>query len=448
MNRCVGKVKRHEEFHTLPRPSSPRWVGDVSCLELAYLYYLYVWNWWSYGLLKARGESNIITIRRLATLLVLSLALTSPGPCVGGSGKVSAGDEFFVYIGSSKSERTASKGIYTYRFRAGTGQLTSVGLVKITNPAFLALHPNHRFLYTVNQTADYATSAVTAFAIDRATGGLTLLNQVSSHGANPVYVLLDKTKRYALVANYIGHNVATFPVLEDGRLGDASDVVQYTDSSVNHPERPKGAFPHSIDVSSNNRFAIVTALGLDKLFVYRFDSSHGSLVQNDPPFVSLAPGAGPRHIAFDPRGKYVYSMNETAGTVTVFSYNAANGTLSERQTISTLPKDFKGNNASGEIEVHPTGKFLYASNRGHDSIAVFAVESKKGTLTPIESVPTQGKAPGNFQIDPTGSYLFVANENSDTVVVFRIDSNLGRLTPTGHVLEVPCPQNMVFLAVE
>jgi 6-phosphogluconolactonase len=387
------------------------------------------------------------TIHRISTLLVLLLAL-APLPCLSGAKKLPARGEFFVYIGTSKSERTPSKGIHIYRFRPGTGELTSLGLVEVKNPAFLAVHPNLRFLYAVNQMPDYETSAVTAFAIDRSTGKLTLLNQVSSHGANPVYVLLDKTTRYALIANYIGHTVATFPVLDDGRLGEASAVVKYADWSPNHPERPKGAYPHSIDLSPDNRFALVTALGLDKLYIYRFDPGHGSLAPSDPPFVNLPAGSGPRHIAFDPKGNYVYSMNETAGSVSVFSYNAADGTLSEIQTISSLPKDFKGQNASAEIEVYPTGKFLYASNRGHDSIEVFAVDSRKGTLTPVENVPSQGKAPGNFQIDPTGSYLFVANENSNNVVIFHIEPKLGRLTPTGQTLEVPCPQNMVFVPVE
>src|ERR1700722_13968836 len=299
--------------------------------------------------LDARGPFDMKTIRRLSALIVLLSALALPVTGVAAHREVSANDEFFVYIGSSKSERTDSKGIYIYRFKAG--QLTPLGLVKIMNPAFLAVHPNRRFLYTVNQTADYDTSAVTAFAIDRTTGGLTLLNQVSSRGANPVYVLLDKTGRYALVANYIGDSVAAFPLLEDGRLGEASAFVQYSESSVNHPERPKGAYPHSIDISPDNRFALVTALGLDKLFVYRFDQARGSLAQNDIPFFSVAPGGGPRHIAFDPSGKHVYSMNETAGTVTVFAYNAAEGGLRELQTISTLPKDFKGKNASAEIAV-------------------------------------------------------------------------------------------------
>ena len=396
----------------------------------------------------ARIPFDMKTIRRLSVLILLLSALVLPVSSLAGPRKVSATDEFFIYIGSSKSERTDSKGIYVYRFKAGTGQLTSLGLVKVMNPAFLAVHPSRRFLYAVNQTADYDTSAVTAFAMDRTTGELTLLNQVSSRGANPVYVMLDKTGRYALIANYIGDTVAAFPVLDDGRLGEASSFVQYSESSVNHPERPKGAFPHSIDLSPDNRFALVTALGLDKLFVYRFDQARGSLAQNNIPFFSVAPGGGPRHIAFDPSGKHVYSMNETAGTVTVFSYNAADGGLHELQTISTLPKDFKDKNASAEIEVYPSGKFLYASNRGHDSIAVFAIEPKKGTLRPVENVPTQGKAPGNFQFDPTGSYLFVANENSNNVVVFRVDPKVGRLSSTGQVLEVPCPQNMVFVPIE
>ena len=386
-------------------------------------------------------------VLRYSSALLLTL-LALPVLRIGWASSAPPSDEFFLYIGSSKSERTPSKGIYTYRFKASTGEIASPGLVKVLDPAFLAIHPNHRFLYAVNQSPDAEASGVTSFTIDRKTGGLTLLNQVSSHGANPVYVLLDKTQKYALVANYFGHSVATFPLLADGRLGEAAAVVTYTESGPNHPERAKGVFPHSIDLSSDNRFAIVTGLGVDKLFVYKFDPSSGSLIANHPPFFALPPGAGPRHIAFDPKGKFVYTMSEVKGIVTVLSYHAADGSLSEVQSISSLPKDFKGENASAEIEVSPDGKFLYASNRGPDSIALFAVDSGKGTLTPIEIVSSHGKFPNNFSFDPTGSFLFVANEHSDNVVVFRVDRKTGRLTPTGQELQVPCPQNIVFLATQ
>jgi 6-phosphogluconolactonase len=403
----------------------------------------------SIGLQNVGTEIHRKNILRLSALVALVLGLALPVYSASGPQQISGSNEFFIYIGSSKSERTESKGIYVYRFNPSRGELTSLGMVRVTNPAFLAVPPSQRFLYAVNQTPDYDTSAVTAFAIDRATGQLTLLNQVPSRGANPVYALVDKTGRYVVIANYIGGSVATFPLLDDGRLGQAAAFVQYSGASmINHPERPKGSYPHSIDISPDNRFALVTALGLDRLFIYHFDQEHGSLSDNDPPTVDLPPGSGPRHIAFDKTGKHVYVVNETRGTVTVFSYNAAHGALRALQTISTLPKAFKGVNASAEIEVYPTGKFLYASNRGPDSIAVFAIESSKGTLKPIQNVPTQGKGPGNFQIDPTGSYLFVANENSNNVVVFRIDPKTGSLTSTGQQFRVPCPQNIVFVGIE
>ncbi len=378
------------------------------------------------------------------------LASLRPAPYAQGAQEASAKGEYLVYIGTYTGEKTKSQGIYAYRFKAATGQLTSLGLAaKTASPSFLAVRPDRRFLYAVNETADEGrkSGAVSAFALDRATGKLAFLNQVSSRGADPCYVALDKTGKYVLVANYTSGSVAVFPVLKDGSLGEASAFVQHTGSSVN-PERQAGPHAHSINVSADNRYVLAADLGLDQMLVYRFDPAKGSLAPNHPPSAKVHPGLGPRHFAFHPSGRFVYVISEMGSTVTAFSYNAAGGVLKELQTISTLPKGFKGESDCAEIEAHRSGKFLYGSNRGHDSIAVFAIDAGKGTLTPVEYVSTQGKTPRNFAIDPTGSYLFAANQDSDSVVVFRIDPKTGRLTPSGQVLEVPSPVCVTFVAID
>jgi len=382
----------------------------------------------------------------LFTALVASLPLSA---WAAGAEKAAVKTDYFVYVGTYTGPK--SKGVYAYRFDAATGGLISLGLVAETvNPSFLAIPPNRRFVYAANEIGDYEgqkSGAVSAFALDGRTGKLTFLNTVSSRGADPCYLVVDKTGKNLLVANYSGGNVAVFRVLEDGRLGEASAFVQHVGSSVN-PERQKGPHAHSINLSSDSRFAIVADLGLDQLLVYRFDAAKGTLAANTPAFAKVNPGAGPRHFAFHPSGKFAYVINEMQSTVTAFSYDAAGGVLRELQTISTLPKDFSGENDTAEVQGHPSGKFLYGSNRGHDSIAVFAIDAAQGTLTPIERVPTQGKWPRNFGIDPTGSYLWAANQGSDNLVVFRIDPQTGRLTPTGQVLEVASPVCVKFVAVE
>jgi 6-phosphogluconolactonase len=384
--------------------------------------------------------------RVFALFMAFFLSLLLP-PCVRGAEKAPPMGEYLVYIGTYTGKE--SKGIYAYRFVPKTGQLVSLGLVAETvNPSWLAVHPNQRFVYAANEIANYdgeKSGAVSAFAIDQRSGKLTFLNQVSSRGGDPCHAVVDETGKRLLVANYSGGNVAVIPVLEDGRLGEASAVVQHTGSSVN-PDRQRAPHAHSIDPSPDNRFAISADLGLDQILVYRFDPAKGTLAANNPAFAKVIPGAGPRHLAFHPSGRFAYVINELQSTVSAFAYRTVRGALEELQTISTLPKDFSGENTTAEVQVHPAGKFLYGSNRGHDSIVVFAIDSGKGTLTPVEHVPTQGKTPRNFGIDPTGLYLFAANQNSGNIVVFRIDAKTGRLTPTGQVLEVPIPVCVGFVA--
>lgn len=356
-----------------------------------------------------------------------------------------AQSDWVLYAGTYT--RPPSKGIYAYRFQPATGTFTSIGLVAETaNPSFIAIHPNRRFLYAVNETSQYEgqpAGSVSAFSIDTASGQLKLLNQVSSRGAGPCHVALDKTGKWLFVANYNGGSVAAFPVHGDGTLGEASAFVQHSGSSVNS-ERQRVPHAHVVTVSPDNRFILVADLGLDQVLVYRLDPSKGSLAPNDPPIVKIAPGSGPRHLAFRPDGRFAYVINEMMSTVTAFGYDAAHGSLQELQTLSTLPEDFNGTNSTAEIAVHPNGRFLYASNRGHDSIAIFQIDPANGTLTASGQASTQGKTPRNLAIDPTGAYLLAANQDSASVVVFRIDQKTGGLMPSGTVLEIPSPVCITF----
>lgn len=359
------------------------------------------------------------------------------------------GGKYLFYVGTYTEQGGKSKGIYAFRFDATTGQSTALGLAaETTNPSFVALHPNGRFLYAVNELQNYEgpnSGGVSAFAVDPKTGKLKFLNEVRSRGADPCYIIVDKAGKNVLVANYTGGSVAVFPILEDGRLGDAVTFIQHKGHGTN-PQRQEGPHAHSIDLSPDNRFAFVDDLGLDELMTYNYSpEKNPRLGPENPPHVNFDPGSGPRHFALHPSGKFGYVVAEMASTVTALSVDLKTGRVERLQTLSTLPKDFKGENDDAEVHVHPSGKFLYTSNRGHNSIAVFAIDPGKGTLTPIEYVPTQGKIPRSFEIDPTGHFLLAENQDSNNIVVFRIDQKTGRLTPTGQVLEVGSPVCVKFL---
>lgn len=359
--------------------------------------------------------------------------------------------KYVFYVGTYTENGSKSKGIYTFRYDATTQEITPLGLAaETTNPSWLALHPNGRFLYAVNELQNYKgpnSGGVSAFSIDLSTGKLTFLNEVPTRGADPCYITVDKTGKYVLVANYTGGSVASFPISDDGKLGEASAFVQHTGHGPN-PKRQEGPHAHSIDLSPDNQFAMVDDLGLDELLVYKFDAAKGTLTPNDPPFAKLDPGAGPRHFALHPSGKFAYVISEMHSTITAMSADLKAETFHTLQTISALPKDFKGQNDDAEIHIHPNGKFLYASNRGHDSITVFAINPSKGTLTLVEHASTQGKTPRSFEIDPTGTLLFAENQQSNNIVIFRIDQATGKLTPTGKVLEVDQPVCLKFLATK
>lgn len=363
-----------------------------------------------------------------------------------GKGQSAAGKEHLVYVGTYN--KTRSKGIHAYRFDAATGQLTSLGLAaEAVNPTFVTLDARGRFLYATKEVSRHKGKkggAVRAFAVNRKTGKLRFLNEVRSGGTIPCYVALDRTGKFVMAANYGSGSVVVIQVRKDGRLGKVTAFDQRAGSGVN-PKRQEGPHAHLINVSPDNRHVLSTDLGLDKVFVYRLDEEKGTLEPNDPAYAVLRPGSGPRHIAFAPNGRFVYIINELKSTITTFSYHAARGVLLKLQTVSTLPRNFKGPSDCAEVAVSPSGKFVYGSNRGHDSIAVFAVDSKKGTLTAVERVSTQGKTPRHFAIDATGSYLLAANQESDSLVVFRMDQMTGRLTPTGQVVQVASPACVRFV---
>ena len=349
---------------------------------------------------------------------------------------LAAKDDHIMYVGTYTGPQ--SKGVYAWRFSSATGKLTEIGAVGETaNPSFLAIHPNGKYLYTANETKE---GMVTALAIDRNSGQLKVINSSSSKGSGPCYVSVDSTGKNVLVANYGGGSVAVLPIdPKDGKVEAASAHVEHQGKSVD-PKRQTKAFAHCIKPSPDNRFALVADLGIDQLLVYRFDANAGTL--NLLEAGKLKPGAGPRHFAFHPNKRMVYVINELNSTVTSFAWD--NGNLYERQTISTLPEGFTATNYPAEIVVHPSGKWLYGSNRGHDSIAVFAID-KDGKLTAAGHTPTQGQSPRNFALDPSGKWLFAANQRSNNIVLFKVDGSSGKLTPDGQVLKATSPVCVRFL---
>jgi len=354
--------------------------------------------------------------------------------------------EFLVYFGTYTGAK--SKGIYVSKFDTATGKLTDPELAAETkSPSFLAVHPNQQLLYAVGEISSFEgkpAGAVSAYSIAAKTGKLNLLNQRPSGGLGPCHLALDSAGACVLTANYGSGSVALLPVQKDGSLGETASTIQHAGSSAN-PQRQAGPHAHFITTDAGSRHALVCDLGLDKVLIYRLTEKNTKLVPNDPPSASVAPGAGPRHLALSPGGKFAYVINEMGSSITTFAYDERRGAMAELQTISTLPEKFEGNNSCAEIAVHPTGKFVFGSNRGHNSIAVFAVDKKSGKLTLVEHQSTQGKVPRHFAIDPTGRWLLAENQDSDSVVVFSIDEKSGRLKPTGQKVEVPAPVCSVFV---
>lgn len=360
--------------------------------------------------------------------------------------KSKSGD-YLVYVGTYT--RNGSKGIYAYKFNTKTGKLAALDLAAETpSPSFVTIHPNGKNLYSVSEAVPgQKEGTVSSFTIDKASGKLTKLNTVSSRGTSPCHLVADKTGKTLVVVNY-GNGVTTaYGIKEDGSLTEATSTIQHKGASVN-PRRQQGPHAHSVNLSADNRYAVVADLGLDEILVYKLDAAANKIEPNDPPSVRLHPGGGPRHFAFHPSGKYAYSNHEMGSYVSVMDWDAARGSFNVVEALPTLPSDFTGVNNTAHTDVHPSGRFVYVSNRGHDSIAVFSVDKKNGTLQRVDITPTQGKTPRNFGIDPTGQYLIAANQDSNNLVVFRIDQKTGRLTPTGQTLENGAPVCVKFLPLD
>jgi 6-phosphogluconolactonase len=419
--------------------------------------------------LLSRSEEIKIFMRQIRSMFCLAIALALA--VLARPAAFAQDNDFFVYVGTYTGFKyvhhskpyglgeSHSKGIYVSRFRAATGELSEPQLAaEVVNPSFLTISPNHRFLYAVSEDPlslgpplDHS-SYVSAFAIDSATGKLRLLNTAPTGGTSTCYISMDRTGKYVFMANFGSGSVSVVRIKEDGSLGELAAFIQNVGHSVDRSIQME-PHPHWIGPSPDNRYVIVSDLGLDKVLIFRFDSATGMLSPPDPPSASVYPGGGPRHFTFDPAGKFGYQLSEMSGTIDVFAWEASQGTLTTLQRAQTVPHDFFGSNHSAEIEIHPNGKFLYESNRrtlseterAPDTIGVFAIDPGKGTLTPVEQSLSGGVMPRNFKIDPTGKYLLTANQISNNIVLFGIDSNTGRLSKTGKEIKVDTPVCLEFV---
>jgi 6-phosphogluconolactonase len=350
-----------------------------------------------------------------------------------------------VYVGTYTG--SGSRGIFRFELDPTTGAWSDPVLAAETeNPSFIALHPGGRVLYAVNEIGTFGgapTGAVSAFAIDDTSGRLTPLGQRPSGGADPCHLAVDRGGRNVLVANYAGGSVAVLPFDANGRLQPASEVRQHRGSGPDRA-RQEGPHAHAIVLDGTEHFALAADLGADRIFVYRFDAAAGRLEPNDPAAVALDPGSGPRHLAWHPSRRYLYAINELRSTITALRYDPVPGTAESFQTVTTLPDGFSGTNKAAEIAVSPDGRFLYGSNRGDDSIAVFRIDPISGVVVSAGHVPTGGRTPRHFAIDPSGRWLLAANQDSDSIVVFRLDPATGRPEQVGRTLAISKPVCILF----
>jgi 6-phosphogluconolactonase len=387
-------------------------------------------------------------------LLIAALIFSSAS---GLADKPAANSKYLVFVGTYTA-KTNSKGIYRLQFDTATGKLSELGIAAETpDPSWVAVHPSGKYLYAANEAGK--ASAVSAFAVDAKSGKLALLNQMPSLGEDPCHLSFDKTGKYVFVANYTSGNVVVFPIGADGKLGAATANVRDEGKLGPNKERQDGPHAHWIESSLDNRSVYVADLGLDRVLRYGFDATNGTLstapVQSNWSHsvldlsAKLARGTGPRHAAFSRNGAQMYVLGELQSTVTAFHMIGPDDSVPTAfQRISALPKGFSGRNDAAEIVLHPSGKFLYTSNRGNDTIAVFNVHQPGGRLSLAANIPTVGKEPRHFAIDPSGRYLLAENQLSNNIVVFKIDAATGSLTPTGQVVEVPSPVDIAFLPEE
>ncbi len=390
---------------------------------------------------------NLPILRPAAILF--AIATMSPTPLPAASAAIKPANEFFAYFGTGRSG--ANLGFSVAHFDSDTGALTVPTLAPTAAaPNIFIFSADGSRLYTCHAGRTFQNQpggGVSAFAVDPSTGALTLLNSTSSGGADPGYVSLDQTGRFLFVANYNGGSIAVFALQPDGSLGARTFFDQHTGQSVN-PTRQGHAYCEAIFTDATNRFVISTDLGLDKIFIYHFDQKTGVLTPGETPFATIAPGSGPRHAAFGPGEKFLYVVGEMTSTLTTYAWDATRGTLTDLQTISTVPEDFKSKNNPAEVLVHANGKFLYTSNRGHDSLAVFAIDAKTGRLSLVQHIPTGGKTPRCFSFDPTGKWIVVSNQDTNNATVFRVDAITGKLTQLGEPVSVPSPLQAQFLVAQ
>jgi len=356
-----------------------------------------------------------------------------------------AAGKYIAYVGTYTGP-SGSKGIYALQVDSD-GHFKNMGLqAEIADPSFLATDPNHRFLYAVTERGR-PTGFLSSYAIDPATGALRFLNRVPANGTSTAHLAVDQTGRWLLMVNYGSGSVASFALKPDGSIGDMVDFHQHSGSSVN-PKRQQGPHPHEAVMSPDNRFLLIPDLGLDKLYSYRLDTNTGKLTANDPAFAEVEPGFGPRHMIFGKSGRFVYMLGEMGSKVTAMSYDTASGKLKPIQTIATIPADFKGENNSAELALDASGRFLYASNRGHDSVSLFSIDPRTGLLKLVQVESSGGQIPRSIAIDPSGRHLLAANQDSNRIVVFNRDQKTGRLTPDGEVLDVPAPVCILFVPLD
>ncbi|MBX3049831.1 MAG: lactonase family protein [Caldilineaceae bacterium] len=350
-----------------------------------------------------------------------------------------------LYIGTYT--RRGGKGIYVARFDTETGHIGEVTLAaEASNPSFLALHPSQPILYAANEMEAGAQGGgqVSAFAIDTNSGALTFRNQQPTQGSAPCHLAADATASLVISTNYSSGSVAVMPIDSTGQLKPSSQVIQHEGSSVN-VRRQQGPHAHSVTIDPTNTYAYVCDLGMDKVMIYRMDRENGKLLPNEAQNWARVPaGSGPRHFAFTPDQRFAYAINELDSTINGFAFSAEDGSLKDVCRISTLPDDFDGSSHCADIHVHPSGRFLYGSNRGHDSIAIYAINEKSGELTSLGFESTQGKTPRNFGIDPSGRWLLAANQDTDNIAVLAIDQKTGGLTATGHSVTASMPVCLTF----
>ena len=355
---------------------------------------------------------------------------------------------YIAYIGTYTQGE--SEGIYAFDVNTETGQLEGKGVsARLENPSYLAIDKKNRYLYSVMETDHFngtPSGAVAAFAIHRQTGNLTPLNFESTKGQVPCHITTDSFNRFLFAANYRDGNVSAFPLNADGSLGPVSTIIQHQGSGPNK-ERQERAHAHFVSLTPEENYLCAVDLGIDKIMVYQFDPAAGSLTLDEKRSAAIRPGSGPRHLAFHPNGKFVYLVNELSSDVVFLKYSI-DFTFTAEQYISTLPEGYAGTNTCAAIHVSPDGRYLYASNRGHDSIAIYRIDAQTGKLEFVAHTPTDGKDPRDFAIDPTGKYLYAANQNSDTIVSFAIHQETGELQPLGQVISVPSPVCIKFVPLD